>query len=192
MWRPANISSCAESHNKNSKLIQLDIAHAWWLAYVEIGWETIRNMLWEGVFQDMANSCGHKKDIPQWKDMHVMISAIHHAINHTIAPKLPNDGSTINAFLEKVSQDYEKDEILNFWARTYRYVNAYMGYYFSIRSGNFDLRNACLRILDELFFSYSRHKYQALICKHIQDLHSFPPAVLDVFRNGEWTQFEGK
>ena len=154
---------------------------------LKLAGETIKDMLWEGGFQDMANSCGHKKDITQWKDLHVMISAIHQAINHTIAPKLPNDGSTINAFLEKMSQDYDKDEILNFWARTYRYVNAYMGYYFAIRSGNFDLRNACLPILGELFFSYSRHKYEALICKHIQDLHSFPPAVLDVFRNGEWT-----
>ena len=48
-----------------------------------------------------------------------------------------------------------KNVVARFWYQTLYFLNAYYGYFFSIRSGNYNLRNASLPALTELFFAYS-------------------------------------
>ena len=59
--------------------------------------------------------------------------------------------------------------------------------FFAIRSGNWLLRNSCLKVLTELFFAYSRDKYEVLSINALADSYTYPKQVLDNFRNGEWT-----
>ena len=73
-----------------------------------------------------------------------------------------------------------------FWAIVLEYMNAYTGYYFSIRSGNWNLRNACMPKLAELCFAYAHNKYEELVCKSIRDAKKLPTEVLAAFARGEW------
>lgn len=67
------------------------------------------------------------------------------------------------------------------------YLHAYSGFYFSIRSGNWLLRNSCLKVLTELFFAYSRDKYEVLSISALSDSYKYPKEVIDFFMNGQWT-----
>ena len=55
----------------------------------------------------------------------------------------------------------EHNQVCRFWAQMLIYLNAYTGFYFSICSGNWLLRNSCLKLLTELF-AYSRDKYEVV------------------------------
>ena len=52
--------------------------------------------------------------------------------------------------------------------------------------GNWLLHNSCLKVLTELFFAYSRDKYEVLSINALADNYTYPKQVLDNFRNGEW------
>ena len=62
-----------------------------------------------------------------------------------------------------------------------------MGLYFAIRSGNFMLRNSCIKEIASLFFAYSRDKYEELTLTNLQDYLTFPQELLDKLMAGEWT-----
>ena len=62
-----------------------------------------------------------------------------------------------------------------------------MGLYFVVRSGNWELRNSSLRVLAELFFAYSRDKYEVLVINSLADSVIYPKDIMGHFLNGEWT-----
>ena len=68
-----------------------------------------------------------------------------------------------------------------------RCLHAYCGFYFAIRFGNWLLRNSCLKILTELFFAYSRDKYEVVGINALTDSYTYPKEILEIFRNGQWT-----
>ena len=67
-------------------------------------------------------------------------------------------------------------EVCRFWLQMMIYIHAYIGFYFAVRSGNWELRNSSLRVLAELFFTYSRDKYEVLVINSISDsiMHNVP------------------
>ena len=67
------------------------------------------------------------------------------------------------------------------------YIHAYIGFYFAVRSENWELRNSSLRVLGVLFFAYSRDKYEVLVINSISDSMTYPKDILEHFLNGEWT-----
>ena len=67
------------------------------------------------------------------------------------------------------------------------YLQAYIGFYFSIRSGNRSLRTSCLKKLNELFFAYARDKYEVLGIHTLADAYTYPDEVLKQFMDGQWT-----
>ena len=113
--------------------------------------ESIRDMLWDGGLHQLAMSCQHMKDITQWKDVHRMLSAVHEALLHEVLSSAKiNDDNDLSTWLEEKMAD-EQDDVLRFWAQTVYFLNAYMEYYYSIRTGSYHLRNACLPAISELF-----------------------------------------
>ena len=46
----------------------------------------------------------------------------------------------------------DHNQVCRFWAQMLLYLHVYAGFYFAVRSGNWLLRNSCLKIL-----SYSLH-----------------------------------
>ena len=106
--------------------------------------ETIKDMLWDGGFHDMARICGQHKEVHQWKDIHRIISGIHESLLRVALSQTMGNPLQIENLVLSLKSDKNNDEISRFWSSTFEYVHAYMGYYFSIRSGNWNLRNACL------------------------------------------------
>ena len=81
----------------------------------------------------------------------------------------------------------KEDQVCCFWSQILIYLRAYVGFFFAIRSGNWLLHNSCLKVLTELFFAYSRDKYEILSINALADSNTYPKQVLDKFNNGEWT-----
>ena len=67
------------------------------------------------------------------------------------------------------------------------YIHAYTGFYFAIRSGNWLLCSSCLKILTELFFAYSRVKYEVLSINALSNSYTYPKEMVDIFKRGQWT-----
>ena len=113
--------------------------------------ETLRDMLWDGRLRTVSNACGHLKEINQWKDIHNILTGLHESLLNESMVTHANTGSESD-YLSWFHQQLEcEDEIGKFWNLVLRYLHAYTGFYVSIRSGNFNFRNACLPILTELF-----------------------------------------
>ena len=79
------------------------------------------------------------------------------------------------------------DEVSRFWSGLLKILNTYIGLYFAVRSGNFMLRNSCVKEIAALFFAYSRDKYEELTLTNLQDYFTFPQEILDKLMAGEWT-----
>ena len=77
-------------------------------------------------------------------------------------------------------------KVCRFWSQMTIYIHAYVGFYIAVRSGNWELRNLSLRVLGELFFTYSRDKYEVLVVNSISDSIMYPKDI-EHFFNGEWT-----
>ena len=61
-----------------------------------------------------------------------------------------------------------------------------MVFYFSIRSGNWVLRNSFLKPWHH-FFAYGRRKYETLFVSNVYDTLTMPAEFLKRFMDGEWT-----
>ena len=153
--------------------------------------ETIRDMIPYGGLRDLCKMCGYHKDINQWRDIHNMILSIHEVLSDELVQKWQQDKEmndiSFESFCDKLLASTNPDEVSRFWASTYNYLCAYMGFYFSIRSGNWQLKNTCLPKLSELFFAYSHNKYEELVCKSMKNSMQLPQEVLNAFLCGEWT-----
>ena len=98
----------------------------------------------------------------QWQDIHNILTACHEALLtsavndfHTI---YKGDCDKFWQWLDSLTANTNTNEVCGFWAQMLKYLHAYTGFYFAIKSGNWLLRNSCLKILTELFFAYSRDK----------------------------------
>lgn len=153
--------------------------------------ETLRDLLWDGGLHDLAKLCQHHKEIHQWRDIHRVLSGLQESLMYQMVDAwekaCKKDNITWDAFLKAFKDNDNKDDISKFWAGILEYLNAYIGYFFAMRSGNWHLRNACLPKLSELFFSFSHHKYEELVCQSMKDTMKLPSAVIAAFINGEWT-----
>ena len=67
------------------------------------------------------------------------------------------------------------------------YLQAYVGFYFSIRSGNWSLCTSCLKKLNKLFFAYARDNYEVLSIHTLADTYTYSDEVLKLFQDGQWT-----
>lgn len=59
-------------------------------------------------------------------------------------------------------------------------ATAVIGHQMAVRSGNFELRNACFKHLGPLSFVRGKHNYQKLFVEHAADLVQFPTAVIEL------------
>ena len=93
-------------------------------------------------------------------------------------------GSSFWEWVEGSAGERNKDEVSRFWARALQYLNAYVGYYFSLDEVTGNLRNSCLKMLTPIFFAYSRNTYENFATNTIFDALTSPG---EHFFHGEWT-----
>ena len=152
--------------------------------------EVLKNVLMDGGFKVLAAKCGHKGDVTQWQDIHNVLAASHEAILRSAVDEflLLDKGDTAEAFWTWVQElPGSNDQVACFWSKMLVYLHAYVGFYFSIRSGNWSLRNSCLKILNELFFAYSRDKFEVLTINALSDVYTYPGSIIEYFQDGQWT-----
>ena len=61
---------------------------------------------------------------------------------------------------------------------------AYVGLFLAIRSGNWDLRLACIKLMVPVFSAFDHLTYKKLIAQHLADVLSLPQSILDFFHIG--------
>ena len=57
----------------------------------------------------------------------------------------------------------------------------------AMRSGNWDLRMAALKLMGPLFTAFDRPKYSKLIPLHIQEIFSIPADILSLLQKDRFT-----
>ena len=153
--------------------------------------DVLKLVLGDGGFKVFARQCGHKGDVTQWQDIHNIIVACYESLTRAAITEYSkcsaeNTSDKFWQWLDKLSKQ-NTNEISKFWSQILIYLHAYSGFYFSIRSANWLLRNSCLKVLTELFFAYSRDKYEVLSINALGDSYKYPREVIDYFMNGQWT-----
>ena len=87
-----------------------------------------------------------------------------------------------STFLEKMAAT---DCTWRFWVQfVFEDVLAYLGLYLAIRSGDWDLRMACVKMMAPIFSAFDHTTYQNLIAQNLADILSLPQPVLNAFKMG--------
>ena len=178
-------------------------SHFNWLIIIPGDWhllklasEMLRDLLWDGGLKQFVYNCGHKKEITQWQEINMYLIALYDALlrkaARSYALAIGEDphhmilhGRTFWEWNNYIDSPGNCNEVSQFWAKALTLLNTYVGYYFAIRSGNWYLRNTCIKVLLPLFFAYCRDKYEELITTALKDIHSFPHDVITSFQQGE-------
>jgi len=61
---------------------------------------------------------------------------------------------------------------------------AYVGLFLAIRSGDWQLRVASMKLMAPIFTAFDHQTYQKLIAQHIADILCMPPSILSMFQQG--------
>ena len=136
--------------------------------------------VWEALFQVMLNSyleqANHDPIAERIKqqlldytadNLEALISTLHMC-----------KASEYKHFQEFVAKKSSTSENWKFWGQfVFRDGLAYAGMYLAIRSGNWHLRVACMKVMAPLFCAYDHMTYKCLICSHISDLLTSPAPI---------------
>ena len=176
-----------------------------WLCPVPGDWymlkltaEVLRDAMWDGGLKDFAAKCGHKANnvVTQWQDINLLLLATYEALMRKATSEYMKTTSEDSvrykatefwAWVKNQMKTSNHDKLTQLWAQMLWYINAYVAYLFAIRSGNWTLRNASLKIVTELFFAYSHNKYEYLSMSTLRDSLTCPDNFFKHFINGEWT-----
>ena len=164
--------------------------------------DLLKSILLNGGFTCFASKCGHKGDITQWQDIHNVLVAVYEAMlkaamlqyckakSYSTAAESSAHDSLADGFwiwIKEYPNKYPQDQLSSFWCQMLMYLHAYTGFYFAVRSGNWFLRNYCLKVISELYFAYARNKYEVLSMSAIANALTYPTEVIHHFAHGQWT-----
>ena len=148
------------AHMKNLKLKYPD--HYDWLYPVPGDWhlmktaaEVLKHIMADGGFKIFASKCGHKGEINQWQDLHNILTACYEALFREAMEEFSKTDKEKKSeifweWMEKLRGE-NHNQVCRFWAQMLIYLHAYTGFYFAVRSGNWLLRNSCLKLLTIIF-----------------------------------------
>ena len=85
--------------------------------------ELIKSIIWDGGFKEMCIECGDHKDLTQWQDIHLMLSALHEVLlrkcttEHEKRMKADKNTTVLFwNFVTTLANDTNTDEVSRFWA----------------------------------------------------------------------------
>ena len=77
------------------------------------------------------------------------------------------------SFQEFVKKQSEKNSTWKFWSQfVFKDCFAYIGLFLSIRSGNWNLRNGCIKLMGPISSAFDHLTYKKLIASHYKHYHS--------------------
>ena len=78
-----------------------------------------------------------------------------------------------------------KDTNWKFWVQfVFKDAMAYTGIYLAIRSSNWELRLASIKLMAPVFSAFDHQTYRKLIAQHMADVYSLPTEILNFFCAG--------
>ena len=98
-----------------------------------------------------------------------------------------SDYRKFTQWMGNINAQTNKNRTSRLWVDILHFLGAYVGYYFSVLSGNWLLHNSCLRVLVPLMFVYNHDKYEELCCTAIMDTLTLPDNLIRRFLRGKWT-----
>ena len=63
-------------------------------------------------------------------------------------------------------------------------ISAYLGLFLGIRSGDWNLRTACVKLMAPVFTAFDHANYRRLISKHLADILTMPQSVITMLKQG--------
>ena len=143
---------------------------------------------WEALFQVMLQlylEGANHDPIAETLKQHLLLDHPPHSLETmitTLQMSQTGEYQHFHEFLQKKSKDSENWE---FWTQfVLRDGLAYVGMYLALRSGNWNLRVACMKMMAPNFCAYDHMTYKRLICGHIADLLTLPQPVQKCFSEG--------
>ena len=98
------------------------------------------------------------------------------------------EASYSKKFQTFLSMMEEKDLNWKFW-KQFVFVDAlaYVGLFLAIRSGNWKLRVASIKLMASIFTPFDHQTYRRVIAQHLADIKSMPDNIISTFRKGGFT-----
>ena len=154
--------------------------------------EQLRDIMWDGGLKEFAIKCGYKANnvISQWQDINLLLLATYEALMRKATAEFMKittengrsyQGKAFWQWIKTQTHTNNTDKLTQFWAQMLWYLNAYIAYFFAIRSGNWSLRNSSIKIITQLFFAYSHHKYEQLSMSTIFNSLTCPDNFFSIF-----------
>ena len=151
-------------------------------------WESMFRFMLRNYLQTNSNSSTVEQKLSSTLDQLENDKSGDDTITYCIMRSLSEDLTELQVFaqfetyIEKMS---EADDTWKFWKRfVFQDCLPYVGMFMAMRSENWSLRMASLKLMAANFTAFDHPTYQRLISKHIVDVHRMPPALLEYLQKG--------
>ena len=110
-------------------------------------------------------------------------SEFHHAHNTYIAELMKM--FPMDDFKQFIGIMSNADDTWKFWIEfVFQDTMAYVMLFLAMRSGNWQLRMASIKLMVPLFSAFDHNTYQKVIAQHLADVLTMPPNILTMFQQG--------
>ena len=101
----------------------------------------------------------------------------------TLAATTGNHFNNFRSFIQMLART--DDDTWRFWVQfLFQDAMANIGLLLAIRSGDWQLRVASMKLMAALFTAFDHPNYQKLISQHLVDIHAMPASILTMFQQG--------
>ena len=100
------------------------------------------------------------------------------SLNSTLSPLFHD----FKLFIQKQATS---DDTWKLWIQfVFQDAMAYIGLYLVVRSGDWQLRVASMKMMAPIFTAFDHPSYQGLIAQHLADITCMPPAIMAILKQG--------
>ena len=155
--------------------------------------------VWEAVYRAMLAKFFEAKDIKTSNTLQQKIIESLEALNpmpdsernfsKAFNSKLADINKTIGALATEfslfVKKRADEDDTWKFWRQfVFQDAMAYVGQFLAMRSGDWYLRLASVKLMAPVFTAFDHSTYQKVISQHLADILCMPPPILAMFQQG--------
>lgn len=92
---------------------------------------------------------------------------------------------SFSKFKDFLKEMADSDDTWKFWIQfVFHDALGYVGLFLAVRSGNWHLRTACMKLMAPVFTVFDHSTYETQISQHLADLLCMPPTILTMFEQG--------